>query len=86
MDGKKSKFDYLSFTDGFFAVNKDKYTKEEAVQLFLEETCGIVHEIITGTVYFGFGVDEDGEKHNCWWLDIDYTGSSARRFPVWVIR
>ena len=33
---EKSKFDYLSFTDGFFAVNKDKYTKEEAVQLFLD--------------------------------------------------
>lgn len=86
MDGKKSKFDYLSFTDGFFAVNKDKYTKEEAVQLFLEENRGIIHEIITGTVYFGFGVDEDGEKNNGWWLDIDYTGSSARRCPVWVIR
>lgn len=86
MDGKKSKFDYLSFTDGFFAVNKDKYTKEEAVQLFLEETVGIVHEITTGVVYFGFGVGEDGEKHTGWWLDIDYIGSSARRCPVWVIR
>lgn len=36
---EKSKFDYLSFTDGFFAVNKDKYTKEEAVQSSLGVCC-----------------------------------------------
>lgn len=86
MNGNKSKFNYSSFTDGYFAVNKDKYTQDQAIAIFQEETGENPKEILTGTVLFGMGIDDNGDKHNTWWLNIYYKQNTKRRCPVWVMR
>lgn len=91
MDGKRSKFDYGWFFDGFsynlFCANKDKYTLEEARALFESESCGeVAKEIKTAAVRFGAGVNDDGEKCVGWWMDEQCNGTEKRRCPVWVLK
>lgn len=90
MNGKNSKFEYAWFMDGatcgWFCVNKDKYTAEQARSLFEEETNQVAKEIKCFAVRFGAGIDEDGEKRVCWWLDESSTGKEKRRCPVWALR
>lgn len=86
MDGRKSKFNYELFSNGYFAINKNKYTKNQAISIFQEETGENPQEFLTGTVFFGIGIDDDGEKHNTWWLDTYYKQNTKRRCLVWVMR
>lgn len=90
MNGKKSKFEYDWFFDGcsygYFCVNKSKYTQEQAIALFEQETSGqSPKEIKCATVRFGAGIDEDGEKRVCWWIDEESPEAAKRRCPVWVL-
>lgn len=90
MNGKQSKFEYGWFFDGcsygYFCVNKDKYTQEQARALFEQETGGqSPKEFKFATVRFGAGTDEDGEKRVCWWIDEESTGEEKRRCPVYLM-
>lgn len=77
MDGRKSKFDYADFCgDGvWFAVNKDKYTKEEAIELFKYEIEGTIGDkkgeymLINGFAKWRAGITEDNEPIVGWWLE-----------------
>lgn len=90
MDGKKSKFEYNSFWGGisyaYFCVNKDKYTLEKAKELFEIENGKPAKEIKEGSVRFGAGITEDGERFVGWWLDEFSKGTEKRRCPVWIMR
>ncbi len=88
MDGKKSKFTSGSFYGDtqYFAVNRDKFTKEEAIQMCRNETGYDPYEPFKAEVWFGCGVDEDGQaRAGCWWLDVSGTGKRPRRCPVWAM-
>lgn len=84
---RESKFDFEYFygDDGrYLAVNARKYSLEEATEIFKEEMQSKeAPPIKSGTVFYGFGVDDDGEHQNAWWLDL--TVSHAKRHcPVYV--
>jgi len=69
-----SKFDYGTFFGGYdnFAVSKEKYTKEQAIELYCVE-----HSIPKGTkiavmdafVRHRIGWNEDNERCCGWWLE-----------------
>ena len=85
-----SKFEYSAFMDDcgmfrWFAVSKQKYTQEEAYEIFERETderaancripdCAVVWR--AGIV--------DGERYVSWWLELDATGTEPRHCPVWA--
>lgn len=83
-----SKFDFGCFCGGYdyFAVSKEKYTKEEAAKLFKGE-CMINDETITvaitgdAWVRHRAGRNEDNEKCVGWWLEYEDYG---RNCPVWA--
>ena len=83
-----SKFEFSSFSGGYgeFAVNAQKYTKEEAIKIFIYETDGNVgdglkdYAIENGYVTHRAGIDEDGEPQVCWWLGYK---EGKRSCPVW---
>ena len=67
-----SKFDFGTFygeQDSIFAVSRG-VSKEEADRIYAYETGDSPHDcdVIYGYVYFGFGVDDQGEKQHGWWL------------------
>ena len=87
MDGKKSSFDYGWFWNGMgyniLCVNSDKYSKEQAMAIFACETgTRKVTEIKQGYVRYGYGVNDDGEKYNGWWLEEE---NGRNRCPVWCL-
>ena len=83
-----SKFEFSSFIGGYgeFAVNSQKYTKEEAIEIFIKEMdCNIGNGLkdyaIEGAyVRHRAGGNEDGEPQVGWWLE-DF--EHKRSCPVW---
>lgn len=70
-----SKFISLNFCGGYddFAVSKEKFTKEEAISLYIKERIGINEETEIGVcdafVRHRAGVNEDGEPCVGWWIE-----------------
>ena len=72
-----SKFEYGSFVGGDydFAVNSEKYSEAEAVQIFEEETLNKagfekgMYGVHFAYVRWGFGVDDKGDRQVGWWLE-----------------
>ena len=88
MDGKKSKFVADSFYGDthYFAVNRDKFSAEEAIQMCRDQTGYNPDKPFKAQVWFGCGVDDEGETHNgCWWLDVSGKGKLPRKCPVWAM-
>ena len=85
-----SKFEYASFDDGgwqcFFAVSKQKYTQEEANNLFEQEIAyeAEICKIHDCAVRWRAGINEDGEPVVGWWLELDADGTEPRCCPVWA--
>ena len=82
-----SKFEYCSFYGGYdsFAVNAEKYTKEQAIEIAKEEI-GRVEKPFFLAVGKGFvrhraGLNEDGEPCVGWWLEYE---KHKRSCPCWV--
>lgn len=86
---RKSKFEFEIFSgdDGeYFVVNADKYTLQEALDIYHEELNADYSSIPTagsGYVFYGIGVGEDGGLQNGWWLEI-YVSEKRNRIPVHV--
>jgi hypothetical protein len=83
-----SKFDYESFYGGYddFAVNKEKYNKEQAVDLYKEikdihKGKGMLIAICEAFVRHRAGGNEDGEHCVGWWLEYK---QHERSCPVWA--
>lgn len=81
-----SKFDYDIFMDSIdtLAVSKEKYTKEQAIEVAKQELDIKVYEYLavgSAFVRYRYGVDLDGEKHSCWWLEYY---KHSRSCQVWV--
>lgn len=80
-----SKFDFDIFYNSIddLAVSKEKYTKEQAIEIAEREFGGInVKYLAVGNAFvrYRYGV-ADGEKHSCWWLEyIEH----KRSCPCWV--
>lgn len=85
---KMSKFDYCEFYGGYgtFAVNSQKYTKEEAIEIFEGETVNKLgderkdYTIDTAWVRHRAGINEDHEPVVGWWLEYS---QHTRSCPVW---
>lgn len=81
------KFDFDVFRGGFddFAVHAGKYSKEDAIGLYIQEMCfGHTEEICIcpAYVYYGFGYDADNmENTSGYWLTYEPRGNS---FDVWA--
>lgn len=81
-----SKFDYASFNGGYdtFAVSKEKYTKEQAIEIAKIELESIKkpYYIAVGDCHVRHraGINEDGEPCVGWWLE--YT-EHKRSCPAW---
>jgi len=84
----KSKFEYSEFCGGYddFAVSKERYTKEGAVQEYIHQT-GFHdddgHMIAIGNAFVRHraGIDEDGDRYVGWWLEYE---EHNRSVPVWT--
>jgi len=83
-----SKFDYDVFWGGYdrLAVSKEKYSKDEAINLAKFELAvvdGKPYDLAIGSAFVRHraGVNEDYEPCVCWWLE--YT-EHKRSCPVWV--
>jgi len=88
MKAKDSKFDFGSFgNNGYhdFAVNKGKYTKEEAIKIYEEERY-YKHPYIVEEAHIKWraGVNEDNEPCVGWWFD--YSPKEKRSVEVWAFR
>jgi hypothetical protein len=83
-----SKFDYDKFTGGYdvFAVSKEKYTKEQAIEIAKEEL-RLLNEkefdlrIGSSYVRHRAGINEDGEPCVGWWIEYR---ECKRSCPAWV--
>jgi len=83
-----SKFDYLSFTGGYddFAVNKEKFTKEEALEIYKSENEVYKNKVKFIAIGESFvrhrtGRNEDNEPCIGWWIEYQ---QCKRSCPVWV--
>jgi hypothetical protein len=84
-----SKFESGSFRGGYddFAINAEKYSEQEAIKIFEEETGNTVGElpgrykISKAWVRHRAGINEDGEPQVCWWLEY---GQHKRSCPVYA--
>lgn len=82
-----SKFDFGSYDGDYdtFAVNKQRYTKEEAIALAKQENdwqgCGVYIAVGSAFVRHRAGRDEDGERCVGYWLEYE---EHTRSCPVWV--
>lgn len=81
----KSKFNYDAFIGDYYsvAVSKERYTEQEAIQIAKSELGVNEVEKRDAFVRFGYGVDDDGELRNTWWLE---RYKSKRCCPVWAFR
>lgn len=84
-----SKFDFGTFTgeqDALFAVSR-KYSLEDADRIFTHETGDLLKDfrVVNGYVYYGFGVDDFGEKQHGWFLSY---GEPHKRthVPVYIYK
>jgi hypothetical protein len=83
-----SKFEYESFVGGYdeCAVSKEKFTKEEAIEIFKKEYCyqdaSKYPYIAIGNAYAKHraGRNEDGDCVVGWWLEY---ADNGRNCPVW---
>ena len=66
-----SKFEWLGFSGGYdsFAVSKEKYTAEQALEIARDEIPYVDLAMGDGFVRHRSGVNEDGEPCVCWWLE-----------------
>ena len=84
---KKSSFDHGWFWDGMgygiLCANIEKYSKEQARAIFEHESGSTATEIKQGYVRYGYGVNDDGEKYNGWWLEEE---NGRNRCPVWRLK
>ena len=69
-----SKFDFGTFIGGYdeFAASKEKYTKEQAIQLYCIEcniTEGTKIAVMDAFVRHRVGWNEDNERCCGWWLE-----------------
>ena len=86
----QSKFDFGLFYDcwgdeRFFAVSKQRYSKEQAIECFLLECDNPeTYEISDAAVMWRAGRDADNEPHVGWYLEGDCDGTEPRCCPVWV--
>ena len=79
-----SKFDYDAFTGDYpVAVSKERYTEQEAIEIAKSELGVNVVEKADGFVRYGYGVDDDDELRNTWWLEFH---ESKHCCPVWAFR
>ena len=92
-----SKFDFSAFTGGYddFAVNAEKYTRDEAVKIYLTEMMDLSYALRnlrkTDTPVFlavgkafvrhRAGFNEDNEPYVGWWLEY---AEHKRSCPVWA--
>lgn len=66
-----SKFDYCDFycyDNHYIAFNASKYTEEQAEEIAKVEIDNPVRTDDFPYAYYGFGVDDDGEKQNTYWF------------------
>ena len=83
-----SKFSYDVFKvygDNYYsvAVSKERYSEQEAIQIAKSELGVKEVEKRDGFVRFGYGLDDDNELRNTWWLEWS---ESKRCCPVWAFR
>ena len=82
---KMSKFDYGIFFGGddTLAVSKEKYSREQAIEIAKAEICDGIRYLYVGNGYVRHraGVDEDYKPCVCWWLE--YT-EHKRSCPCFV--
>lgn len=83
-----SKFDFGHFTGSrdVFAVNSEKYSREEAIELFRKEVLLDYNEPIEVAVGNAFvrhraGRNEDNERCVGWWLEYE---EFSRSCPAYV--
>jgi hypothetical protein len=83
-----SKFECESFYGGYddFAVSKEKFTKEEAINLYKEQKehrkgKGVLIAVCDAYVRHRAGINEDGEPCVGWWLEYK---EHKRSCPVWA--
>ena len=80
-----SKFDYDIFFDGYdtLAVSKEKYSREQAIEIAKEEICSGMRYLYVGNGYVRHraGVDEDCNPCVCWWLEY---AEHKRNCPCFV--
>jgi hypothetical protein len=89
----KFNFGYLSDDEvELIALNKERYSKEEALELGrleLDVEAEVELEIFESCVQFGFFQSEDGEKYNCWFIKNMYESVAPKnknQVPVWVVK
>nr|DAG57630.1 MAG TPA: hypothetical protein [Caudoviricetes sp.] len=79
-----SKFDFDLFTGDYpIAVNKKRYTEQQAEEIAKDVLGVSAVEKYGGFVRYGYGCDDDGEVYNAWWLDWY---PSKRSCPVWAFK
>jgi hypothetical protein len=83
-----SKFEKAVFYGGYddYAVSKEKFTMEQAIDLFkieAEQAKGKGKRIAVGNAFVRHraGINEDGERQVGWWLEYMDHGRSC---PVWA--
>ena len=83
-----SKFEYACFFGGYddFAVNKEKYTKEQAIDIYKTENRHLKGEgkliaVTNAFVRHRAGINEDYEPCVGWWLEYK---EHKRSCPVWA--
>lgn len=84
-----SKFDHNIFYGGYdsFAASKEKYTKEQAIELYLlqiEHLLGEFEQVIavgSAWVKHRAGRNEEGEPQVGWWIEYH---DSGRNCEAWV--
>lgn len=90
-----SKFDFGSFIGGYddFAVNSEKYSYKEAVEIFKQEyacendiigTGAGEYSVSNAFVKWRVGVDEDHKPCACWWLEYEKRPKGS--CPVYTFR
>lgn len=90
-----SKFEYGQFYNGYdeFAVNAEKYTKKQAIEIFKREKREVGYEPIIGNgkgewqiskawTKWRAGINEDGEPCVGYWLE--YRKRPKGSCPAWV--
>lgn len=88
MDGRKSKFEFCCFRGGFdyFAANKEKYSIEQALELYKREMDAEPGEMVAvygdAFVRHRAGINEDNEPCVGWWLEYY---EEKRSCPVWAM-
>ena len=83
-----SKFDYAPFTGdiSYVAVSKQRYTKEQAIEIATVELAEVSDDICTLVLEDGFvrhraGVNDDNNPCVGWWLEWH---EYSRSCPCWV--